>query len=204
MTDSDSPYSHDEESSALASPTQGRGSLFEESRSPQRRRRQRAESPNRSSYEHISLIEGLRSPPRPRRQRAESPSRPSYEHMSLVEGLRPTPRLGPQLADSVRAPQTGSSSSSSRQRPPVRNHITEPALAANERRGPRPDSRIQTLLEQQCEICKDGIDNGRRVEKCRRCVARYHGRCLERWLGGCREEGHRERCPHCQRNWDPE
>lgn len=142
-------------------------------------------------------ISGRRpSPPRRILQYGEG-SESSQERMPLFEETLLFPRLRHELGDSSRG--HASESSSSRQRLPVRPHLSESAVII-ERGGQNARPHAQRTQErdelQGCPICTDRIDNGRSISRCHVCEAEYHKRCLQKWFAYCRGEGNDVKCPH--------
>lgn len=145
----------------------------------------------RSPQRLESLLGGLLLTSRRTRQHAEG-SRSSQGRRPLYRGNA----IPPSLIRLAPPPE----SSSSRQRLPLRNRISEPAATerVNTNANPRdraPQGRREES-EQTCPICRDNVYNELRTSECRECKVQYHEGCLEAWLKHCREAGNEENCPH--------
>ena len=55
----------------------------------------------------------------------------------------------------------------------------------------------QTFKEAQidCPICFEGYESSQDMSRCRGCLEKFHGSCIEAWLGQCKEASINETCP---------
>ncbi|KAM0801868.1 hypothetical protein BDR22DRAFT_887928 [Usnea florida] len=59
-------------------------------------------------------------------------------------------------------------------------------------------------IETICPICLDSFEDTHTISRCRGCIKKFHGDCIETWLQRRVETDTSAKCPYCRLEWDEE